>query len=350
MRKFVIGDIHGCYDELIELTEKIGLTESDLLISLGDIVDRGNKSKEVYEYFKNRPNSIVLIGNHERKHQNKILSYAQEIVKVQFGDEYQNFIDWIQTLGYYYETEEAIIVHAFFEHDKKLTEQKQEVLCGSTSGDRYLDKKYPENKYWNEFYTEQKPIIYGHHVVGDNPKIFNNTYGIDTGACHGNYLTAIELPGFIIHQVKAKKDYWNEEQKTWQIPVLKTKNWNEMTFVEIDRQIEKLSYIKDPEVTSYLLEIKIWKEEIENSIEKIKLSIDSLTKELINQYKEEFNIKVNTHILKTYIFKSKSNKLTIEDLQKGLNTPIKILNAQQELGMNIPNYKIQDIQTTSPYS
>lgn len=337
MRKFVIGDIHGCYDELIELTEKIGLTESDLLISLGDIVDRGNKSKEVYEYFKNRPNSIVLIGNHERKHQNKILSYSQEIVKVQFGDEYQNFIDWIQTLGYYYETEEAIIVHAFFEHDKKLAEQKQEVLCGSTSGDRYLDKKYPENKYWNEFYTEQKPIIYGHHVVGDNPKIFNNTYGIDTGACHGNYLTAIELPGFIIHQVKAKRDYWNEEQKIWQIPVLKTKNWNDMTFIEIDRQLEKLSYIKDPEVLSYLVEIKKWKEELENSTEKIKLLIDSLTKELINKHKEQFNIKVNKHILKTYIFKSKSNSLKMEDLQKGLNTPNKILKAQQELGIKIPN-------------
>jgi len=61
-------------DEFIELTKKIGLQDNDLLISLGDIVDRGNKSKEVYEYFVNRPNSVVLMGNHERKHQNKILS------------------------------------------------------------------------------------------------------------------------------------------------------------------------------------------------------------------------------------------------------------------------------------
>ena len=114
MRKFIIGDIHGCYDELIELTEKIGLTDNDMLISLGDIVDRGNKSKEVYEYFLNRPNSKVLIGNHERKHQNKILSYAQEIVKVQFGNEYDGFLKWLDMLDYFYETEEAIIIHAFF--------------------------------------------------------------------------------------------------------------------------------------------------------------------------------------------------------------------------------------------
>ncbi len=77
MRKFIIGDIHGCYDELIELTDKIGLKDDDLLIALGDIVDRGNKSKEVYTYLKNRPNTIVLMGNHERKHQKGILSYAQ---------------------------------------------------------------------------------------------------------------------------------------------------------------------------------------------------------------------------------------------------------------------------------
>ena len=105
MRTFVIGDIHGCFDEFIELTEKIGLQNDDLLISLGDIVDRGNKSKEVYAYFVNRPNSIVLIGNHERKHQNRILSYAQEIVKVQFGNDYEDFLKWLDTLSYYYETD-----------------------------------------------------------------------------------------------------------------------------------------------------------------------------------------------------------------------------------------------------
>ncbi len=331
MRKFIIGDIHGCFDELIELTQKVGLTADDLLISLGDIVDRGNKSKDVYEYFLNRPNSIVLIGNHERKHQNKILSYAQEIVKVQFGDDYETFLNWLDTLKYYYETEEAIIIHAFFEHDKGLTEQKQEVLCGSTSGDRYLEKKYPSEKYWTEFYNGTKPIIYGHHVVGDNPKVLNNTYGIDTGACHGNYLTAIELPGFIIHQVKAKKDYWKEQQKIWQIPVLKAKNWNDMQFLEIDKQLAKLSYIEDAEIVNYLSEIKEWKSELQNSYNSIKIAIDHLTKELLEVHQEKFSIEANKSNFKTFIFKSKSNSLTIEDLQKGLNTPSKITKIKSEL-------------------
>ena len=331
MRKFIIGDIHGCYDELIELTEKIGLTDNDMLISLGDIVDRGNKSKEVYEYFLNRPNSKVLIGNHERKHQNKILSYAQEIVKVQFGNEYGGFLKWLDTLGYFYETEEAIIIHAFFEHDKALNEQKQEVLCGSTSGDRYLEKKYPVGRFWTEFYTGAKPIIYGHHVVGDYPKIINNSYGIDTGACHGNYLTAIELPGFIIHQVKAKKDYWKDEQRNWQIPVLKAKNWHEMQFTEIDKQLEKLSYIEEPETVSYLAEIRSWKQDLQHSYSFIKECIDNYTKELLEAHRENFSLEANKRNFKTYIFKSKANNLTVEDLRKGLNTPNKILEIRKEL-------------------
>jgi serine/threonine protein phosphatase 1 len=333
MRKFIIGDIHGCYDELIELTEKVGLTDDDMLVSLGDIVDRGNKSKEVYEYFLNRPNSVVLMGNHERKHQNKILSYAQEIVKVQFGNDYEAFLNWLGTLSYFYETEEAIIIHAFFEHDKELYEQKQEVLCGSTSGDRYLEKKYPAEKYWTEFYTGTKPIIYGHHVVGDQPKIRNNTYGIDTGACHGNYLTAIELPGFIIHQVKAKKDYWKEEQKIWQIPVLKSKNWNDMQFSEIEKQLDKLSYIEEPEIVAYLAEIRAWKNALQNSYELIKRHIDTLAKELLEKHPENFSLEANKSNFKTYLFKSKSNNLTLEDLRKGLNTPNKITQLKIELNI-----------------
>src|SRR6218665_21065 len=130
MKTFVVGDIHGCFDELMALVQKIELGENDLLIALGDIVDRGNKSKEVYTYLRNRPNTVVLMGNHERKHLNVVLSYAQEIVKVQFGTDYEEFVHWLSTLGYYYETTEAIIIHAAFEHDKPLSAQKEEVLCG----------------------------------------------------------------------------------------------------------------------------------------------------------------------------------------------------------------------------
>jgi serine/threonine protein phosphatase 1 len=259
------------------------------------------------------------------------LSYAQEIVKVQFGVDYENFLKWIDTLNYYYETEDAIIIHAFFEHDKDLKEQKQEVLCGSTSGDRYLEKKYAPETFWTEYYKGKKPIIYGHHVVGDNPKILNNTFGIDTGCCHGNYLTAIELPSFNVVQVKAKMDYWKEQQKLWQIPVLKAKNWSDMQFSDIDKQLVKLAYIEEPEIVKYLSEIRIWKEELLNSYSAIKLNIDNLCKDLLEKHQDNFSIEASKFSFKTYLFKSKSNNLTIEDLKKGLNTPNKLNELDKQL-------------------
>ncbi|WP_426327871.1 metallophosphoesterase [Pedobacter sp. R-06] len=122
-RIFVVGDIHGCYDELLELIDKIAFDEHDLLISVGDIVDRGNKSLEVYHFFRDLPNAEIIMGNHERKHLNGVLSYAQEIVKLQFKNEYPEFIDWLKDKKYYFEIDDVIIVHAALEHDKKLEDQ-----------------------------------------------------------------------------------------------------------------------------------------------------------------------------------------------------------------------------------
>ena len=50
-RTIIIGDIHGCYDELIALLKKCERKPSDEVISIGDMVDRGPKPWEVVEFF-----------------------------------------------------------------------------------------------------------------------------------------------------------------------------------------------------------------------------------------------------------------------------------------------------------
>lgn len=332
-KTFIFGDIHGCYDEFIQLTQQMNVSDDDLIISLGDIVDRGNKSVEVYTYFRNRPNSLVLMGNHERKHLNGILSYSQEIVKVQFEENYTAFLSWLETLPYHYETDEAIIVHAFFEHDKSLHEQKEEVLAGTTSGSRYLEEKYAEGTYWSDYYEGTKPIIYGHHVVGDSPKIKNNTYGIDTGACHGGRLTAIELPGFRIHQVSVESDYWKEEQSKWQIPVLKAKGWEHMKLTQVHQQIEKLSYKEEPEVQLFLSDMNVWIQQIEELIPIIKTSLETLSQELKREFADNFNQEVAKLPYRTFVFKASKNNLSLADITKAIDTPQKVLDLAAELGI-----------------
>jgi serine/threonine protein phosphatase 1 len=316
---------------------QVGVTDDDLVISLGDIVDRGNKSLELYHYFKNRKNAIVLMGNHERKHLNGILSYSQEIVKVQFGEEYDEFCQWTATLPYYYETPEAIIVHAFFEHDKSLYAQKEEVLAGTTSGSRYLEKKYEEGTYWSDYYSGDKPIIYGHHVVGDAVKIKNNTYGIDTGACHGGKLTAIELPSFKIHQVHVQTDHWKQQQANWQIPVLEAKDWEHMKIDQVYRQLDKLDYKTAPEIRAFLNKQRHWIQQIENVRTEILSKIKQLTKVLLQQYDTNFNQEVAKLSYRSFVFKAKAGTLQLSDLEKTLHTPQKILDIANELKIeNLP--------------
>lgn len=337
-KTYVIGDIHGCYDEFMLLLKQMGVTDNDLIVSLGDIVDRGNKSLELYQYFKNRKNAIVLMGNHERKHLKGILSYSQEIVKVQFGDEYSGFLGWLQNLPYFYETEEALVVHAFFEHDKSIEEQKEEVLAGTTSGSRYLEGKYEEGTYWNDFYNDTKPIIYGHHVVGESPKIKNNTYGIDTGACHAGKLTAIELPGFKIHQISVETDHWKVEQAKWQIPVLASKNWEEMRIEQVHKQLEKLSYKKEPAVKDFLQKQKAWITEVETLLEALTPKLYQKAQELQQEHADDFNKEVAKLSFITFLFKARANTLTLDDLKKTLDTPQKVFDLARKLGMDhFPN-------------
>ena len=67
MARYVIGDIHGCYDEFMELLQAINFNlGTDQLYLLGDILNRGPKSIEVLEWvIKNSNKVISVLGNHE---------------------------------------------------------------------------------------------------------------------------------------------------------------------------------------------------------------------------------------------------------------------------------------------
>src|ERR1700755_2901512 len=111
-RQIVVGDIHGCHRELVELCDRLALTAEDQLISVGDLVDRGPEPAAVVQLFRARPNSVAITGNHERKHVRGVFSYAQEITKLQLGAAYAESVRWMAELPYYLELADAIVVHA----------------------------------------------------------------------------------------------------------------------------------------------------------------------------------------------------------------------------------------------
>lgn len=65
MATYVMSDIHGEYDQLIELLNKIELKDNDILYVLGDMVDRGPNPIKVVKKFMEMPNVIPIVGNHE---------------------------------------------------------------------------------------------------------------------------------------------------------------------------------------------------------------------------------------------------------------------------------------------
>lgn len=68
MKIFVVADVHGFYDEMKYALDQAGFdpsNENHMLVSLGDIVDRGPKPVETLEYLMSLPRKILIRGNHE---------------------------------------------------------------------------------------------------------------------------------------------------------------------------------------------------------------------------------------------------------------------------------------------
>ena len=63
---WVIGDVHGHFKTLKHLVEKLNLNKHDIIILLGDLIDRGPTSADVVRYVRAEPNIHSLRGNHEQ--------------------------------------------------------------------------------------------------------------------------------------------------------------------------------------------------------------------------------------------------------------------------------------------
>ncbi|OOM78802.1 metallophosphoesterase family protein [Clostridium sp. BL-8] len=65
MSKYVISDIHGCYEEFIKMMDLINFKEDDELFILGDVIDRGHNPLEIIDYIMSHSNISLIKGNHE---------------------------------------------------------------------------------------------------------------------------------------------------------------------------------------------------------------------------------------------------------------------------------------------
>lgn len=121
--RYVISDIHGCYDEFLRLLEKIHFTEEDDLYILGDVVDRGPKPIELLQDLMMRPNVYPILGNHDYVALTVLERFNIEITEENADshlttEDLLSYVNWIQNGG-------AVTARQF----SKLTkEEKQNIL------------------------------------------------------------------------------------------------------------------------------------------------------------------------------------------------------------------------------
>lgn len=221
MQTLVIGDIHGCFDELQALLDKAGLTENDSIVSVGDCVDRGPDTPAVLRFFQETPSASLIMGNHERKHvrANRYevkLARSQKISKIQFGETYSEALAFMSELPLYFDLPDALVVHGYFEPGLPLSQQRATVLCGTMGGDKHLRAQF--DRPWYELYDGDKPLLVGHHNYSntDQPFIYQDrVFGLDTDCVTGKALTGLLLPSFKIVSVPSRANYWAQVRRTY---------------------------------------------------------------------------------------------------------------------------------------
>lgn len=108
---YVVSDIHGCYEEYVELLGKIHFSDKDTLYVLGDAMDRGSEPIRVIQDIMSRSNVFYIIGNHDFMMFNTMRKLAVEITE----ENCENYLSTDDLLDYYYWIQDGgeITAHQF---------------------------------------------------------------------------------------------------------------------------------------------------------------------------------------------------------------------------------------------
>ena len=233
----IIGDVHGCFDELAALLDKIGYRverrddrfdvshpEARRLIFLGDLIDRGPGIADCLRLAMDAADDGVALcvpGNHEVKLLRHLrgrrvtLTHGLDRTVAQlegepaaFNERVATFIDGLVS-HYLFDAGRLAVTHAGMK-DEMLNRSSGAVrefaLYGETTGETD-EFGLPVRYDWAEDYRGEARVVYGHTPV---PKAqwVNKTICIDTGCVFGGRLTALRYPELELVSVPAAKTYY----------------------------------------------------------------------------------------------------------------------------------------------
>jgi len=231
----IIGDIHGCHDELIVLLDRLGYPvgadgrvgahpEGRRAVYLGDLVDRGPDIPAVLRTVMQMVadgSALCIPGNHENKlgralnGRNVQVSHGLAETLRQLEDETDEFRSSVKQFveglvsHYVFDDGRLVVAHAGLQESMQGRTSgavRSFALYGDTTGetDEFgLPVRYP----WADDYRGKALVVYGHTPV-PQAVFHNNTICIDTGCVYGGSLTALRYPERELVSVPASREYY----------------------------------------------------------------------------------------------------------------------------------------------
>lgn len=233
----LIGDVHGCFDELCLLLQKLGYRveekkdrsyqvthlEGRRVVFLGDLVDRGPDSPRVLQLVMDMVEqgiAFCVCGNHDDRLARKLsgkkvhlrhgLKQTLEQMESWPEDWREKVCDFLKKLPHHYVLDQGrlVVAHAGLieeYHGRSSGKVRSFALYGDTTGEK--DKYgFPIRRNWAASYRGKALVVYGHTPVQE-PIIQNETINIDTGCVFGGRLTALRYPEKSFVSVEAKRSY-----------------------------------------------------------------------------------------------------------------------------------------------
>ncbi|HEX7027502.1 MAG TPA: polynucleotide kinase-phosphatase [Gammaproteobacteria bacterium] len=238
----IIGDVHGCFDELTQLLEKLGYRiekkgkgdeafqytvtppKGRKAFFVGDLVDRGPASHECLRLAMDMVEDGVALcvpGNHEAKLYKKLtggnvkISHGLAETLQQLEPEPPAFIErvkaFIDGLISHFVLDEGrlVVAHAGMKEEyqgRGSGKVRAFALYGETTGETD-EFGFPVRYPWAQDYRGAALVVYGHTPVPE-AEFINNTICIDTGCVFGGKLTALRYPEKELISVQAAKVYY----------------------------------------------------------------------------------------------------------------------------------------------
>lgn len=210
-RTIVVGDIHGCLDELHALIAELDVEDGDRVISVGDLVGKGPRGADVVREFRERGWEAVL-GNHDHK----LLAWSRGGGRPlppshQRDAERMRADDW-RWLGALPLTlsigREVIVVHGGLVPGVPIDQQREEDLLNlrSIARDGRPSKRADGGRPWASLWKGPELAVFGHDAMRGLQR-WPHAIGLDTGCVYGGSLSALVLPERRIVSVRAAHGY-----------------------------------------------------------------------------------------------------------------------------------------------